>query len=88
MFSSIDKTLNSKENKCMFESRMSSEQQVSILDFTGFQSDNFPAFLNSKQSNHSSATRDLTRLLAFVIWKTTCSHFLLTVFSQYINFKS
>ena len=32
-------------------------------------------------TNHSSSTRDLTRFLAFVIWKTPYSHFLLTVFS-------
>ena len=33
-------------------------------------------------TNHSSSTRDLTRFLAFVIWKTPYSHFLLTVFSH------
>ena len=63
----------------MFESRISSEQQVSILDFTGFQSDNFPAFLNSKQSNHSSATRDLTRFFGICDVEKA----ILTVFSQY-----
>ena len=35
-------------------------------------------------TNHSSSTRDLTRFLAFVIWKTQYSHFLLTVLSQYL----
>ena len=33
-------------------------------------------------TNHSSSTRDLTRFLAFVIWKTPYSHFLLTVLSH------
>ena len=37
-------------------------------------------------TNHSSSTRDLTRFLAFVIWKTPYSHFLLTVFSHYCEF--
>ena len=37
-------------------------------------------------TNHSSSTRDLTRFLAFVIWKTQYSHFLLTVLSHCISF--
>ena len=36
-------------------------------------------------TNHSSSTRDLTRFLAFVIWKTPYSHFLLTVFSHFFQ---
>jgi hypothetical protein len=36
-------------------------------------------------TNHLSSTCDLTRFLAFVIWKTPYSHFLLTVFSQSSN---
>ena len=35
-------------------------------------------------TNHLSSTCDLTRFLAFVIWKTPYSHFLLTVFSHFI----
>ena len=34
-------------------------------------------------TNHVSSTRDLTRFLAFVIWKTPYSHFLLKVFSHF-----
>ena len=34
-------------------------------------------------TKHLSLTRDLTRFLSFVIWKTPYSHFLLTVFSHY-----
>ena len=36
-------------------------------------------------TNHLSLTRDLTRFLAFVIWKTPYSNFLLTVFSHFLQ---
>ena len=44
----------------------------------GFSKSQMPKIL----SNHESKTSDLTRFLAFVIWKTPYSNFLLTVFSQ------
>ena len=43
----------------------------------------YGVFQITHAENSLQITRDLTRFLAFVIWKTPYSHFLLTVFSHW-----